>query len=44
MIVSHFMPPVAANDRKPKTARHRTTYRAARRNIAKIEYRRRTNA
>jgi hypothetical protein len=33
------MRPVAAADRKSKTPRHRTTYRAARRNIAKIKYR-----
>lgn len=40
MIVSQFMKPIAPKARKSKTPRDRTTYRAARRNIAKIEYRR----
>jgi hypothetical protein len=39
VIVAQFMKPVAPNDRKSKTSRDRTTYRAARRNIAKIAYR-----
>jgi hypothetical protein len=38
MIVADFMH--SAQKGKPKTPRHRTTYRAARRNIAKIIYRR----
>jgi hypothetical protein len=37
--VSGFMQP-ARRGKKSKTGRHRTTYRAARRNIAKIGYRR----
>lgn len=40
MKVSDFMPRTQPGDRKSKTPRDRTTYRAARRNIAKIGYRR----
>jgi hypothetical protein len=42
MKVSDFLTP--AQRGKPKVPRHRTTYRAARRNIAKIDYRRRKKA
>lgn len=37
MKLADFM--ARATQRKPKTPRDRTTYRAARRNIARIEYR-----
>ncbi len=38
MKVAEFMRPITG--RRKKSTRHRTTYRAARRNIAKIAYRR----
>lgn len=38
MIIAQFTPPLSY--RKTKKGRDRTTYRAARRNIGKIDYRR----
>ena len=40
MIVAQFMPTTLTGHKEKKAPRDRTEYRAARRNIAKINYRR----